>query len=63
MTLVEQQVSRISGIMDEMRYGIHPDNERLLDCLDRLEMAIQDLEQEAVSLEERLKDTQVRKVA
>lgn len=61
--MVEAHMYRINGIMDEMRYGIHPDNERLLDCLDRLEMALQDLEQVAVQNEERLSETQVRKVA
>lgn len=61
--MIEARIARVNGIMEEMRYYINPDNERLTDYLDRLEMAIQDLEQEAVSLEERLKDTQVRKVA
>lgn len=61
--MIEARIARVNGIMEEMRYYINPDNERLVDYLDRLEMAVQDLEQEAVSLEERLKDTQVRKVA
>ena len=61
--MVEAHMSRINGIMDEMRYSIHPDNERLIECLDRLELAMQDLEQEAMENEERLIDTKVRKAA
>ena len=61
--MVEAHMSRINGIMNEMRYSVHPDNERLIDCLDRLEMAMQDLEQEAVENEERLNETKVRKAA
>lgn len=61
--MVEAHTSRINGIMDEMRYSIHPDHERLIDCLDRLEMAMQDWEQEAMENEERLRDEPIRKVA
>jgi hypothetical protein len=54
--MIEQRIAKVNGIVDMLRQFTHPDNMRVHDLLEDLEIALCELETDAIRAEERLEE-------